>query len=131
MFLLEKYPRGSQKRHLFQNLAGSTGKADVKTLFKKHLYEIDKNFAVHSAELNDPVVPCHFHTLDFEMVGRYFIAWFNLNQSQSGAASPKSHSNNTIDLCVCTCFGSHVLKRFLCFCSNLDHISPYVEFCTI
>jgi hypothetical protein len=111
--------------------AGSAGKADVETFFKEHLYEIDKNFAVHSAELDDPVVPCHFNAFDFEMMVSYFFTWFNLNQSQSGAASSKSHINNTIDLCFCARFGSHILERLLCFCCNLDHISPYVEFSTI
>jgi hypothetical protein len=109
-------------------LAGSSLKAYVKPFFKKHVHEIDENFSVHSAELNDSVIPRHFNALHIEMMGRHFFTWFNLNQSQTGTASAKSHSNNTIYPRTGSFPSRYILERLLSFFCNMYHISPIIEF---
>jgi len=62
--------------------------------------------------------------------GLVVSTWFNLNQSQSGASSAKSHSNNTIYLRAGSCFRRDILKGLLRFFGDMDHISPKIMFNT-
>ena len=94
------------------------------------MHKVDKYFTVHSAELNNPVIPGHFDPFDLDVVCSHFFTWFNLNQSQSGASSAKSHSNNTIYLRAGSCFRRYILKGLLRFFGDMDHISPKIVFNT-